>query len=190
MFLVVGLGNPGKEYAQNRHNVGFMAVDTIFHRYSFNDFKTKANALLAEGIIGKEKILLLKPQTYMNLSGNAVGEIAHFYKIEPSHILVFHDDLDLKPGIVRIKTGGSAGGHNGLKSIDSHIGNLYTRVRIGIGHPGDKTLVADYVLSDFSKTEKEQLEKILEILADNLDIFFEKGDSAYAQTVGDKIHGI
>ena len=190
MFLVVGLGNPGKEYAQNRHNVGFMAADMIFRRYSFSDYKIKANALLAEGTIGHEKVLLLKPQTYMNLSGNAVGEIARFYKIDPSQILVFHDDLDLKPGMVRIKTGGSAGGHNGLKSIDAHIGQMYTRVRIGIGRPEDKALVVDYVLANFSHKELENLNKILELLADNLDVYVEKGDSAYAQKIGVEIHGI
>lgn len=190
MFLVVGLGNPSKEYENNRHNVGFMAADALFRRYSFTDFKEKAQGLLADGTIADEKVLLLKPQTYMNLSGNSVGEVTRFYKIPTENILVLHDDLDLKPGTVRVKQGGGTGGHNGLKSIDAHVGNTYSRVRIGIGHPGDKAMVADYVLSDFTNAEKQQLNTLFDILADNLPLFIEKGTNAFATKIGEDIHGI
>ena len=155
MFLVVGLGNPGKEYQATRHNVGFMAADEIFRRYSFSDFRKKSQGLVAEGNIGNEKVLLVKPQTYMNLSGNCVAELVNFYKLSAKNVIVIHDDMDLNVGQIKAKCGGGAGGHNGLKSIDSHIGNAYGRIRIGVGHPESREQVVDWVLSGFSKQDKE-----------------------------------
>ncbi len=157
-FLLIGLGNPGKGYAGNRHNIGFMAVDRIAEDYRFSPWSKKFRGLIAEGQIGSEKVILLKPQTYMNLSGESAGELAHFYKIAPAQVIVLHDELDLLPGKLRVKTGGGHGGHNGLKSLDAHIGKEYHRVRLGIGHPGDKDMVSDYVLSDFTKAESKDIE--------------------------------
>lgn len=185
MILVVGLGNPSKEYAFNRHNVGFMAADTCARRFPFNDFKSKHQGLLAEGEINGQKTLLLKPQTYMNLSGQSVGAVARFYKIAPENIIVFHDDLDLKPLDVRIKQGGSPGGHNGLKSIDAAIGNMYWRIRVGIGHPGDKAMVADYVLSNFSKQELNALDELLDKLVSHLPILMAGDATAYRTKIGE-----
>ena len=185
MFLIVGLGNPGAEYSGTRHNVGFMAADTGARRFPFNDFKSKHQGLLAEGEINGQKTLLLKPQTYMNLSGQSVGAVARFYKIAPENIIVFHDDLDLKPLDVRIKQGGSPGGHNGLKSIDAAIGNMYWRIRVGIGHPGDKAMVADYVLSNFSKQELNALDELLDKLVSHLPILMAGDATAYRTKIGE-----
>lgn len=175
MFLVVGLGNPDKQYASNRHNVGFMAADEIFRRYSFVAFSKKHQGLLADGTVDGTRVLILKPQTYMNLSGDSVLATAAFYKILPENILVIHDDLDLKFGDVRLKIGGGNAGHNGLKSIDGKIGKEYWRLRIGIGRPENKDMVSDYVLSNFSKDEQKELDVLLEKIADGLPDFFEKG---------------
>ncbi|PWT82491.1 MAG: aminoacyl-tRNA hydrolase [Acidobacteria bacterium] len=165
MKLIVGLGNPGDKYAGNRHNIGFMAVDELARGYSFGPWKRRFQGSAAEGQIGVVKCILVKPSTYMNESGRAVGEAMRFYKISIGDVIVVHDELDLKPGMVRVKTGGSNAGHNGLKSISAHIGNEYMRVRLGIGHPGEKTLVANYVLQDFAKPDKEWLEPLLEGVA-------------------------
>ncbi|WP_366655752.1 aminoacyl-tRNA hydrolase [Fodinicurvata sp. EGI_FJ10296] len=166
MIVMVGLGNPGNQYAYNRHNIGFMALDDIAERHRFSPFKQKFNALLAEGRIGDTKIIALKPQTFMNRSGQAVGEAIRFYKVPPGDVIVFYDDLDLAPGKVRVKRGGGAGGHNGLRSIDQHIGPEYWRVRIGIGHPGDKDRVTGYVLSNFAGRDEDWLDPLLEAMAD------------------------
>ena len=141
MKLIVGLGNPGDKYAGNRHNIGFMAVDEIARGYSFGPWKKRFQGLAAEGQIGTEKCILLKPATYMNESGRAAGEAMRFYKLTPADVIAIHDELDLKAGMVRVKTGGGNAGHNGLKSLSAYIGNDYKRVRLGIGHPGDKALV-------------------------------------------------
>lgn len=177
MLLITGLGNPGPQYAGQRHNVGFMAADAIHRRHSFGPWARKFSALVAEGRIGGEKVLLIKPQTYMNLSGQAVGEAMRFYKLEPKDLIVLYDELDLAPSKVRVKRGGGSGGHNGIKSIDAHCGNDYRRVRIGIGHPGDKSRVTGYVLGDFSKADREWLEPLLEAIADNIELIC-KGDDA------------
>ena len=190
MFLLAGLGNPDKEYQATRHNVGFMAVDEIFHRYSFSDFKKKAQGLVAEGNIAGEKVLLVKPQTYMNLSGNCIGELMHFYKLEPKNVIVIHDDMDLNVGAIKTKCGGGAGGHNGLKSIDSQITNNYVRVRIGIGHPEQKEQVVDWVLSTFNKTDKEKINFAIDLIAQNIDILILKGWTTFASIIGEKINGI
>ncbi len=161
MRLFVGLGNPGTKYAQNRHNIGFMVLDRIASDHGAAPWRSKFQAEVTEAVLGGEKTILLKPQTFMNLSGQAVGEAARFYKIPPSHIVVFHDELDLAPGKVRTKTGGGHAGHNGLRSIHQHIGADYDRVRLGIGHPGHKDKVSGYVLSDFAKAEEDWLDNVI-----------------------------
>ena len=168
MRLLVGLGNPGAVYAHNRHNIGYMAADEIVRRHGFSAWRAKFHGLAAEGTVNGEKLLLLKPGTYMNLSGQSVAAAARFHKIDNGDIVVLHDDLDLLPGKVRIKRGGGAGGHNGLKSIDAHLGNDYWRVRLGIGHPGDKLLVTPWVLGDFAKADETWLEPLLAALAAHL----------------------
>lgn len=165
MKLFVGLGNPGEKYSQNRHNIGFMAVDRIAES-GFSPWKSKFQGALAEGRLGSEKVVLLKPETFMNLSGQSVGEAMRFYKLTPDDVTVFHDELDLAPGKVRLKTGGGHAGHNGLRSIHQHIGPEYNRVRLGIGHPGHKDKVARYVLSDFAKQEAAWLDNLLRGIED------------------------
>ncbi len=166
MKLFVGLGNPGAEYAFNRHNVGFMAVDAIAASYGFSAWRNRFSGLLAEGRLGGEKVLILKPQTFMNESGRAAGEAMRFYKLDERDVIVFHDELDLAPGKVRVKMGGSHAGHNGLKSLTAHLGNDYTRVRIGIGHPGHRERVVGYVMHDFSKADYDWLEPLLGAIAE------------------------
>ena len=153
MILVVGLGNPGLQYCQNRHNIGFMAADELVRRHCFGPWRTKFQGQLAEGSMDGVKVLVLKPMTYMNLSGQSVAAAARFLKIPVEDVIVIHDELDVAPGRVKVKRGGGAGGHNGLKSIDSHLGQNYRRVRLGIGHPGDKDRVSGYVLDDFARSE-------------------------------------
>ena len=162
MKLLVGLGNPGSKYENNRHNIGFMAVDEIARIHGFHHWRKRFQGQVAEGTIGSEKCLLLKPTTYMNESGRAVSEAARFYKVDVEDIYVFHDELDLNPGKVKVKSGGGNAGHNGLKSISAHMGNDYIRIRLGIGHPGRKDIVHKYVLNDFSKSEKEWLLPLIE----------------------------
>lgn len=166
MQLFVGLGNPGAKYAQNRHNIGYMAVDRIAQDHSFGPWKSKFQGQISEGVLGSEKVLLLKPETFMNLSGQSVGEALRFYKLTPDDVTVFHDELDLAPGKLRLKQGGGHAGHNGLRSIHQHIGDAYARVRLGIGHPGRKELVAQYVLHDFAKADAEWLDDLMRGIAD------------------------
>lgn len=161
MRLFVGLGNPGAKYAMNRHNVGFMALDRIAADHGFAPWRTKFQGEVSDGRLGSERVALLKPLTFMNLSGQSVGEAMRFFRLEPAEVTVFHDELDLAPGKVRAKEGGGHAGHNGLRSLHQHIGEAYTRVRIGIGHPGDKNRVADYVLSDFAKADQDWLDDLL-----------------------------
>lgn len=185
MFLIVGLGNPGAEYAETRHNVGFAAVDVLWKKYGFLPFKSKFDGLIAEGKIAGEKVFLLKPQTYMNLSGNSVVKAANFYKILPQNIVVIHDDMDLQPGQIKVKTGGGAGGHNGLKSIDAAITPEYHRIRIGVGHPtGKGEAVVNHVLSRFSKTDAELVGDIITLAADTIDILLKEGMAAYSNKIG------
>jgi len=169
MQLFVGLGNPGAKYARNRHNIGFMAVDRIAADHGFGPWKSKFQGQIAEGRLGGDKVLLLKPETFMNRSGQSVGEAMRFYKLEPGDVTVFHDELDLAPGKVRVKQGGGHAGHNGLRSIHGHIGKGYRRVRLGIGHPGRKELVAGYVLHDFPKADDDWLDDVLRGVSDGAD---------------------
>jgi peptidyl-tRNA hydrolase, PTH1 family len=164
--LFVGLGNPGGEYARHRHNVGFMALDRIAARHGFSPWKSKFSGHAADGVIDGEKVVLLKPQTYMNDSGRSVGEAARFLKIDDASIIVFHDELDLAPGKIKVKIGGGNAGHNGLRSISAIRGNEYVRVRLGIGHPGVKELVHGWVLHDFAKADQVWLTPLLDAIAD------------------------
>ncbi|MGA1180273.1 MAG: aminoacyl-tRNA hydrolase [Marivivens sp.] len=166
MKLFVGLGNPGAKYAGNRHNIGYMAVDRIAADHGFGPWRSKFQGVISEGRLGREKVILLKPETFMNLSGQSVGEAMRFHKLEPADVIVFHDELDLAPGKCRLKTGGGHAGHNGLRSIHAHIGEAYDRVRLGIGHPGDKNRVAGYVLADFAKAEADWLDDLLRGISD------------------------
>jgi len=175
MRLVVGLGNPGSSYARNRHNIGFMAADHLVRRHNFGPWRSKFQGLISEGTLGGERVLVLKPDTFMNLSGQSVTAAHGFYKIPPHDIIVLHDEMDLQPGKVRIKKAGGAGGHNGLKSIDSHLGQDYWRIRLGVGHPGDKALVTQWVLGDFAKADERWLIPLFDALADHLPLMF-KGD--------------
>jgi PTH1 family peptidyl-tRNA hydrolase len=184
MRLVVGLGNPGTQHVGNRHNIGFMAVQEIARRHGFGPWRRRFQGVATEGPIGAERVLLLLPGTYMNESGRAVGEAAHFYKLALSDIVVLHDEVDLPPGKVRVKAGGGIAGHNGLRSISAHVGNDYRRVRIGIGHPGVKEMVHGHVLGDFSKDEREWVDALAGVIADNAALLA-KGDDA---TFQNKVH--
>lgn len=165
MKLFVGLGNPGAGYARHRHNVGFMALDRIAERHNLGPWKKGFHGLVCNGSIGRHRVTLLKPQTYMNDSGQSVGEAQRYLKIAEGDIYVFHDEIDLVPGRLRVKAGGGNAGHNGLRSISAHVGNDYARVRIGVGHPGSKDLVSHYVLHDFAKADREWLEPLLDAIA-------------------------
>ena len=184
MLLLVGLGNPGKAYAGNRHNIGFMALDAIARACACAPFRRKFHGAASEARLGTERALLLKPETYMNESGRAVAEAARFHRIALEDIIVLHDELDLAPGKLRIKIGGGDAGHNGLRSISAHMGSGYKRVRLGIGHPGDKSLVYSFVLSDFFKAEKPWVESLCAAVAENIEILA-RGDDSLFQT---KVH--
>ncbi|KQB12871.1 aminoacyl-tRNA hydrolase [Rhodobacter capsulatus] len=166
MQLWVGLGNPGAKYAANRHNIGFMAVDRIAADHGFAPWKKAFQGFVSEGRFGSARVILLKPETFMNLSGQSVRAAADFYKIPVAGLTVFHDELDLAPGKCRLKQGGGHAGHNGLRSIHQHLGEAYARVRLGIGHPGDKDRVAGYVLSDFAKAEAVWLDDLMRGISD------------------------
>lgn len=183
MLLIVGLGNPGPKYAFNRHNIGFMAVDAIIHRYSFSPERQRFQGLVSEGTLAGEKIVALKPMTYMNESGRSVGEAMRFYRLTPDKVVVFHDELDLPSGKLRIKTGGGHGGHNGLRSIDAHIGQNYRRIRLGIGHPGEKERVLGHVLGDFSKADMKWLEPFLDAIVASAPLLGEGSFNSFANRV-------
>lgn len=184
MWLLVGLGNPGSKYENNRHNIGFMAIDAIADAQGFPAFKKKFQGLLSEGQIAGEKVILLKPQTYMNNSGQSVGEAAKFYKLPIENIIIFHDELDLASSKIRTKKGGGHAGHNGLRSMDSHLNSKdYCRVRLGIGHPGDKEMVHGHVLGDFSKTESIWLEKMMEMIGVHAPLLLQGKDNEFMSKV-------
>ena len=177
MLIIAGLGNPGAKYAGHRHNIGFMAADEIVRRHGFSAWRNKSQAEVSEGTLAGVKTLVVKPQTMMNLSGEAIGKLLRFYKCGPENLLVIYDELDLAPGKVRIKTGGGAGGHNGIRSIDAHCGKEYRRMRLGIGHPGAKEKVTGHVLGDFSKSDRSWLEPLLAAIGENAELLA-KGDDA------------
>ncbi len=188
MWLLVGLGNPGDKYEYNRHNIGFLAVDAIADTFGFPAYKKKYQGLMAEGNIEGEKVILLKPQTYMNNSGQSVGEAAKFYKIPLDRIAVFHDELDLAAGKIRTKKGGGNAGHNGLRSMDSHLNsNDYWRIRLGIGHPGDKAMVHNHVLSDFSKNELIWLKPLIEAIGDHVPLMVQGKDNEFMSKVAQAV---
>ncbi len=168
MKLLVGLGNPGAKYAHNRHNIGFMAMDRIAADHGFGSWRTKFQGQTCDGRLGSERVTLLKPETFMNLSGQSVGEAMRYLKLVPGDVIVFHDEIDLAPGKVRLKTGGGHAGHNGLRSIHGHIGPDYERVRLGVGHPGHKDAVPGYVLRDFPKADAEWLDDELRGISDGI----------------------
>ena len=183
MRLFVGLGNPGAKYAHNRHNIGFMAVEEIARRHGFAAWRRRFQGETAEGTLDHERVILLRPLTYMNDSGRAVQEAANFFKIAAGEVTVFQDELELPPGKVRVKVGGGIAGHNGLRSISAHIGNDYRRVRLGIGHPGVKELVHSYVLADFAKDERPWVVSLCEAIADNAGLLATARDSTFQNRV-------
>ena len=183
MRLFVGLGNPGAKYAHNRHNIGFMVVEEIARRHGFAPWRRRFQGETAEGTLDRERVVLLRPLTFMNDSGRAVQEAANFFKLAADEITVFQDELELPPGKVRVKVGGGIAGHNGLRSITSHIGNEYRRVRLGIGHPGVKELVHGYVLSDFAKDERSWVELLREAIADNAGLLATNRNSTFQNRV-------
>lgn len=183
MKLLVGLGNPGSSYEQNRHNAGFMAIDAIARHYTFEPWKTKFHGLLSAGTIDGHKTLLLKPHTFMNRSGQSVGECMRFYKLTPNDIIVMHDELDLPFAALKVKQAGGHAGHNGLRDCDAHIGKDYWRLRIGIDHPGDKHQVSNYVLSDFTKAEQKELPHLLDHITTRIPLFAAQGGEALQQGI-------
>jgi peptidyl-tRNA hydrolase, PTH1 family len=183
MLLLVGLGNPGARYAGNRHNVGFMAVQAIAKRHGIGPWRRRFQGVACEGPIGGARSLLLLPGTFMNDSGRAVAEATHFYKIPLGEVIVFHDEIDLPPGKLRVKAGGGIAGHNGLRSISEHIGNDYRRVRIGVGHPGNKDLVQAYVLNDFAKAERPWVEALVDSIADNVELLARGADPTFQNKI-------
>ncbi|MGJ4930747.1 aminoacyl-tRNA hydrolase [Bradyrhizobium sp. HKCCYLS2038] len=183
MLLFVGLGNPGAKYARNRHNIGFMAVDEISRRHRFAPWRRRFQGETSEGTLDNERVILLKPTTFMNESGRAVQEAASFFKLGIGDVTVFQDELELPPGKLRVKVGGGIAGHNGLRSISAHLGNDYRRVRLGIGHPGVKELVHGHVLSDFAKSDMPWVEALCEAVADNAGLLTGKRDATFANKV-------
>ncbi|RWK50559.1 aminoacyl-tRNA hydrolase [Mesorhizobium sp.] len=183
MLLFAGLGNPGAKYANHRHNVGFMAADAIARRHSFSPWSKKFQGLIAEGTLAGEKIILIKPQTFMNLSGQSVGEALRFYKLDASALTVFYDEIDLAAGKVRVKVGGGSGGHNGIRSLEQHVGKDFRRVRIGVGHPGVKEMVHGHVLGDFAKSDREWLDVLLDTIADAAGLLAKGDDNSFMNRV-------
>ena len=188
MFLFVGLGNPGSKYSSNRHNIGFMAADVIVRRYHFSPWRKKFQGEISEGVLAGEKVLVLKPQTFMNESGRSVGEAVRFHNIPLHKVFVFYDELDLEPGKLRVKLGGGAAGHNGIRSISQHITPDFKRVRLGIGHPGDAKFVLPHVLGDFDKADKDWLVALLDAVADNAAMLVEGAEAKFQSHVHLKLN--
>src|SRR5687768_14161030 len=183
MLLIAGLGNPGRRYAGHRHNIGFMAAEAIHRRHGFSAWRARFEGEIAEGVLAGEKALILKPATYMNESGRAVVQAMRFYKLEPADVVVVYDELDLPPGKLRMKRGGGTAGHNGLRSIEAHIGKDFRRMRIGIGHPGAKELVHGYVLRDFAKADRDWVEPLLSAVAENAPLLAKGEDATFMNRV-------
>ncbi|MFZ5609917.1 MAG: aminoacyl-tRNA hydrolase [Pseudomonadota bacterium] len=188
MLLLVGLGNPGAHYRCNRHNIGFLAVERIAEAYGFAPPRKRFQGVLREGVIEGVKTLVFKPQTYMNLSGQAVGEALRFYKLDPAEVVVVYDEIDLAPGKVRMKRGGGAGGHNGIRSIDAHIGPDYRRLRLGVGHPGVKDGVTRHVLGDFAKADAIWLEPLLDAIAAEIGWVAKNDDARFLTALALRLH--
>jgi PTH1 family peptidyl-tRNA hydrolase len=184
LLVLVGLGNPGQRYARNRHNIGFMAVDAVADRHRFGPSRARFHGEIREGSLAGEKVIALKPATYMNESGRSVGEAVRFYKLAPSDIVVFHDEIDLPAGKLRMKAGGGHGGHNGVRSITGHIGDAFRRARLGIGHPGRKEIVSPHVLGDFAKSDAEWIGPLLAALAEHAPALAQGRDDLY----GNRVH--
>jgi peptidyl-tRNA hydrolase, PTH1 family len=187
MLLITGLGNPGKAYANNRHNIGFMLVEGLARAYNFSPWKTKFQGAMCEGVISGEKIMLLKPMTYMNLSGQSVSEAMRFYKIPLQDVLIAHDELDIPFAKSKVKVGGGHAGHNGLRSITAHCTDAFKRLRLGIGHPGDKNLVHNHVLGDFSKAEEGVLEKYLDAHVKHITLLLEGRESLFLSRIAEEM---
>lgn len=187
MFLVVGLGNPGQSYTDNRHNIGFMAADEIVRRHGFSPWRAKFQGEMSDGTVDGEKVIALKPMTYMNESGRSILAAASFYKVRPEDIIVFHDEIDLAPGKLRVKRGGGHAGHNGLRSIHAHLGANYARVRMGVGHPGEKDQVKNYVLKDFAKADDAWLDPMLDGCAEYLSLVLDGDDPSFMSKVAQRI---
>jgi PTH1 family peptidyl-tRNA hydrolase len=183
VLLLVGLGNPGNKHADNRHNIGFMAVDEIVRRHGFAPARKRFQGLIGEGSLAGRKVMALKPQTFMNESGRSVGAAARFYKLRPEQIVVIHDELDLAPGKLRVKKGGGLAGHNGLRSLAAHIGKDFRRIRLGVGHPGDKDRVLGHVLRDFAKSDDAWLDPLLDAMAEAAPLLSGDDDPAFASKV-------
>ena len=183
MHLVVGLGNPGSKYAGNRHNIGFMAVDEIVRRHGFSAWRKRFQGETAEGVLAGNKVLALKPMTFMNESGRAVGEAMRFFDIDPSQVIVLYDEIDLMAGKARVKLGGGAAGHNGIRSIIAHVGPHFQRVRLGVGHPGENGMVHPHVLGDFAKADKVWLEPLLDAVAEHAALLIEGQDGSFQNKV-------
>ena len=183
MHLLVGLGNPGPKYQGNRHNIGFMAVDEIVRRHGFSLWRKRFHGEVSEGQLGGEKVLALKPMTFMNESGRAVGEAMRFYDIDPAQVIVLYDELDFEPGKLRVKLGGGAAGHNGIRSLIAHAGPHFQRVRLGIGHPGDKNLVYPHVLSDFAKADRAWLGPLIEAVAEHAPLLVQGNEASFQNKV-------
>ena len=183
MLLITGLGNPEAKYAKNRHNIGFMAIDALARHFAFPAYREKFHGLVSDGLINNTKVLLLKPQTFMNRSGVSVAEAAAFYKLSGDQIIVFYDELDLPPGKLRIRRGGGLAGHNGLRSIKAHMGSDFRRARLGIGHPGSKDLVTGHVLGDFSKTDSDWVDNFLGAICAHADLLVAGADATFQNRV-------
>lgn len=188
MLLLVGLGNPGSKYANNRHNIGFMVVDEIIHRHGFGSARRKFQGDICDGRIGTEKVLILKPHTFMNESGRSVGEAAQFYKLPPEDIVIIHDEIDLEAGKFRMKTGGGTAGNNGLKSLVRHLGPDFRRMRIGIGHPGDRGAVHAHVLKDFSRLDREWVDPMISAISDHIALVVKGEDATFANKLHLTLH--
>lgn len=187
MLLLVGLGNPGPKHAHNRHNVGFLAVDAIHRRHGFSPWRRRFHAEASEGMLSGEKCLLLKPQTFMNRSGTSVGEAVNFFKLDPSDVVVLHDEVDLDPGKPRMKAGGGSAGHNGLKSVTAAITDGYRRLRIGVGHPGRREAVPHYVLHDFAKADRDWLDPLIDAIGEHAGLLATGEDATFANRLNEAL---
>ena len=187
MKLIAGLGNPGGQYENNRHNIGFMAVDVIAADHGFGPWKAKFQGQISEGRLGSEKVVLLKPETFMNRSGQSIGAAMRFFKLDPADVIVLHDEIDLAPAKVKVKSGGGHAGHNGLRSVHGHIGPDFVRVRLGVGHPGHKDAVPGFVLRDFPKADQEWLDNVLRGVSDGAANLVDADSSRFLNAVAQRV---